>query len=178
VIVNRLFEKVVHSDVAGQISAFLAALEVVASPHAVPRLAAQAEKAFIRPCRADVCRVKERLLRALDKTWNTGEPSPEVKMSLTVVKKLEFSATAFAARWSDHARVALTNPVKTLLYVQNVAVVGIGEMSFHDVGEFRPSGQVAPEASRQGMEDARSFMELDRTHSLMAQEVIVKTAED
>ena len=166
VIVNRPFEEVVHSGVAGQISAFLAALEVVASPSAVPQLAAQAEKAFIRPCRADGYRMKERLLRALDKTWDTGDPSPGVKMILRVVKKLEFSATAFAARWSDHARIALANPVKTLQYVQNVVVarndgapdiVGIGEMHFHDVGKFRTRGQVAPEASRQGMGGCAKF---------------------
>lgn len=117
-----------------------------------------------------------------ERTWPSGKPSPGVRFLSTIHRRGDLSRQEFEAHWrGPHTEVAKSYTVPVWNYVQNVVVDALGHdsledgfvgMHFRTTQELERRWQAYPDEASRGAEDAAKFMDVDRSRSMTATEIV------
>lgn len=172
-------------DMMGNASPFIAALEVLAEPSALARLADKARRKLEKACPVDTYFAQERRLMTTPRSWKLGETSPRIKVLTTVIRKQGLPRAEFLSEWGDkHAELSLgwrKARGGDGHYVQNIIVGSLGDETpeLDGIGEIEVpgSGPVTEDERQARMESAahaRSFQDMEQISMFLGREVILK----
>lgn len=184
VVINWPADPERNLDLMGRPSPFVAALEVSADTRSLGRIARRIERQIRRTCPIDTYLVREQRFLTQTRIWQLGEPSPDIKVLTTLVRKEGLSRDEFQSEWSGpHSEMALSwrrdQSDQNGRYVQNLVMGRIGKdtPAIDGIGEGGGPGAVsdAQRAARmKTAEHTRMFMDVAATRMFLAQEVILK----
>lgn len=136
----------------------------------------------------DAYLVREHLPTSYDRDWHDGTPTPGIRM-MSLCHRIEGATLdQFEDYWTRrHAPLAMSFTVPTWKYSINIVDESLGEqvpeldgmlgMQFHSMEEWRDRYIGHPDDAMRGAQDAKNFMNMERTEMFFATEKILRTLE-